>query len=176
MEAESATARVGAVSGVLVALLVVAPYLLGPPAAVGAYYAPGPVGPPVVAVFALIGSLLLVAARRGRTDAARAAGAVVVLGAVVTLFTLTWALAVLPLLPAIAVFAAFIKFLRETDEMVRRVHMNGLAVGFAAGAFVVMGIQPPAVADGTTFDKELVFAAMAVGMSVGTIWSARRYR
>ena len=96
MEAESATARVGAVSGVLVALLVVAPYLLGPPAAVGTYYAPGPVGPPVAAVFALIGSLLLVAARRGRTDAARAAGAVVVLGAVVTLFTLAWALAVTP--------------------------------------------------------------------------------
>ena len=89
---------------------------------------------------------------------------------------LAWALAVLPLLPAIAVFAAFIKFLRETDEMVRRVHMNGLAVGFGAGAFVVMGIQPPAIADGTSFDKELVFAAMAVGMAAGTLWSARRYR
>ena len=96
MEGETATARVGAAAGVIVAVLVVFPYVIGPPAAVGAYYAPGPVGPPVAAVFALIASLLLVAASRGRTDPVRAAGAVVVLGAVVTLSALAWALAVTP--------------------------------------------------------------------------------
>lgn len=96
MDVRTTSAGVGAVAGVAVALLVVLPYTTGAPAAVGAYYAPGSVGPPVTAVFALIASVLLTAARRGRTDPVRAAGAAVVLGAVVTLFTLDWAMAVTP--------------------------------------------------------------------------------
>lgn len=93
MEAETAAAGVGVTSGVLVAILVVLPYALGPPAAVGAYYAVGSVGPPVAALFALLASLALLAALRGRTDPAVAAGAAVVLGAVATLLSLSWALA-----------------------------------------------------------------------------------
>lgn len=90
--------------------------------------------------------------------------------------SVAWALAFVPALPAIATVAAYLKFLHEADEMIRRVHLTGLAVGFGAGAFVVMGIQAPGLAGDRIFDKELVFAALVFGWVFGQLWATWRYK
>lgn len=87
-----------------------------------------------------------------------------------------WALALLPAIPAVWVYMVYMKFLRETDEMVRRVQLNGLAVGFAAGAFMVIGIQAPGLAGDRIFDQEMVLVAMTFGWVAGQFWGAWRYR
>jgi len=41
----------------------------------------------------------------------------------------------MPALAGLGVMAAYYRFLRETDELLRSIQLNGLAVGFGAGIF-----------------------------------------
>lgn len=98
--------------------------------------------------------------------------------------TLAWVLAFSPVLPAIAAVLAYVKFLREADEMIRRIHITGLAVGFGAGLFVWMAIKPPILHDPTHRDvfmtayiqRTLMFMAMIFGQAIGQFYASRRYR
>jgi hypothetical protein len=98
--------------------------------------------------------------------------------------TLAWMLAVVPALPGVLAVLAYFKFLREADEMVRRIHLTGMAVGFGAGIFVWMGLQmplPPGTSDKEMLftlhlHKALIFLAMIVGWVAGQSIATRRYK
>ena len=49
-----------------------------------------------------------------------------------------WSIAVVPNLFAIAALFAYLRFLREADELVRRIQLEGLAFGFGAGVIFAM--------------------------------------
>ena len=98
--------------------------------------------------------------------------------------SLAWALAFVPALPGVLAVLAYLKFLREADEMVRRIHVAGMAVGFGAGIFVWMGLQiplqPGAPGKEMLFaihlHKALIYMAMVAGWVTGQSVATRRYR
>jgi len=98
--------------------------------------------------------------------------------------TLAWVLAFVPALPGILAVLAYLKFLREADEMVRRIHMTGMAVGFGAGIFVWLGLQmplPPGTPDkemlfALHLHKALIFMAMTFGWVAGQSMASRRFK
>ena len=99
---------------------------------------------------------------------------------------LAWMLAFVPALPAFLTVTAYRKFLREADEMVRRIHLTGLAVGFGAAFFTFMAVQAPLsygdpfpykdVLTMATIHETLVLMAMILGWMVGQAAATRRYR
>lgn len=92
MNTESAASAVGAVACLLLAAVAFAPALFVSQAngGVAAYYAAGPVGLSVVGFLGLLGVVVFLAGRQGRTDPATVAGLVVVLGAAMLAFALLW--------------------------------------------------------------------------------------
>lgn len=81
---------------VLVALVLV-PYALSDPRAVGVYYA-GLLGPPLAGLFAAVAAIALLGATRDRTDPPTAAGVGVVLGVLTLGLLVPWAVGVSPAL------------------------------------------------------------------------------
>ena len=94
MELDRAAGYGGIAAAVLVLILGFVPYLLGSPAAVSAYYTGAPVGPPMVALFAVLECVVLLAGLRRRSDPATVAGIAVVLGLFATIIAWWWALAI----------------------------------------------------------------------------------
>ncbi|HKL28510.1 MAG TPA: hypothetical protein VJ898_04510 [Natrialbaceae archaeon] len=97
---------VGGIANLAYAILVGVPYLLVPASRAGgldAYYGFGPIDPPVLALFALVGAIAFAGGAAERTDPSTAAGAALVAGVAVVAFTALWALAVdvssLPVVP-----------------------------------------------------------------------------
>jgi hypothetical protein len=99
---------------------------------------------------------------------------------------LAWVLALVPALPAFLTIMAYRKFLREADEMIRHIHITGLAVGCGAAFFVSLGLQVPLsygdpfpykdVLAAAVTHKTLVFMAMIFGWVYGQRLATRRYK
>ena len=96
----------GAIASVTYAVLVVIPYLVVPSnraGALGAYYGFGPLGPPFLALVALVGAIAFAGGATGRTDPSTAAGASIAAAVVVVAFSVVWAVSVdlgaLPVVP-----------------------------------------------------------------------------
>lgn len=85
--------RIGAAAGITLLVLVVAPYSVAGPGAVGVYYGAGVVGPPMLAVFAGIALIALLSGTTGRSDPALTAGIAVTLTGFVGVLGVGWALA-----------------------------------------------------------------------------------
>lgn len=85
-------ADIGAAASIAVILLAALPYALGTPAAVGAYYDVGILGPQYFGIGAAVTAIVFRSARTGRTDPATAAGTTLAIGMVVALLAITWAL------------------------------------------------------------------------------------
>lgn len=86
------------------------------------------------------------------------------------------AIAVMPNVFALAALVAYLRFLREADELVRRIQLEGLATGFGAGAIFAMGYfllerigAPVLTADRTIF-------VMMIGWVFGQLVGTWRYR
>jgi len=85
--------RIGVAAGVAVFVLVVVPYAVVDPGAVGVYYGAGVVGPPALAAFAGVALIALLSGAAGRSDPALTAGIAVTLSAFVAVLGIVWALA-----------------------------------------------------------------------------------
>lgn len=108
MERDRIAAGVGVVAAATVAVLVGATYALLDPTALGPYFAAGPTGPPLLALFALVSIVVLAAGAEERSDPPLVAGAAVVLGAFTAGLAWWWALAVTPsLVGSLTELAAF---------------------------------------------------------------------
>ncbi|MDY6817929.1 MAG: hypothetical protein SVG88_04635 [Halobacteriales archaeon] len=96
MDAESAGVTVGTVGSLVVVAMAVVPFLVADAGAIGVYYAAGFVGPPFLAVLAIVTGVALAAGHRRRSDPATAAGIAVVMSLMLVVFSLTWAVSVTP--------------------------------------------------------------------------------
>lgn len=87
-----------------------------------------------------------------------------------------WVVAVIPIVVAVGPLAAYLRFLRQADELMRRIQLEALAFGFAAGVVFSVGYQlferagAPEIAFG---DQAVV---MLVAYSVGTVIATAHYR
>ena len=52
---------------------------------------------------------------------------------------LTWLVALVPTALGLQAIRSYVRFLRAADELLRKVHLEGLALGFGAGVIFVMG-------------------------------------
>jgi len=89
---------------------------------------------------------------------------------------LAWSIAILPNLFSVAALFAYLKFLREADELVRRIQLEGLAFGFGAGVIFAMACftlehvgVPKLTGDRTIF-------VMMMGWVIGQLAATWRYR
>lgn len=96
MERARLAAGAGILAAAAVATLVAATFVLLDPTAMRPYFATGPVGPPVIVLFALLAVVVLAAGAEERSDPALMAGAAVVLGAFAAGLSWWWALSVSP--------------------------------------------------------------------------------
>lgn len=96
MDTERLAAGTGVAAAVAVAALVAGTYAILDPTAIGPYFAAGPGGPPLLALFALLAVVILAAGSTGRQDPALMAGIALALGAFSALLSWWWALAVSP--------------------------------------------------------------------------------
>jgi len=95
MDDVRAAPTAGIVACLLVAALLVLPYLLvSPGSAVNTYYNAGAITPLAAGLFALVGVIIFAAGREERTDPPLAAGAGLVFGLFAVAVTLAWALTV----------------------------------------------------------------------------------
>ncbi len=84
---------VGIVGCLAVLLALGAPYVLVEDASgIGLYYSSGAVNPLLAGLFAMVALIALAAGREGRSDPAMAAGVALVLGGVITVIAMAWAL------------------------------------------------------------------------------------
>ena len=87
----------------------------------------------------------------------------------------TYMVALFPnLLGAWAVFA-YVKYIREADELLRKIQMEGLAWGFGAGWLFMVGYRLLERAGAPKLDISDGLMVMAVVYSVAIVAAARRY-
>lgn len=97
MSAIETAPKLGVAFCLALVVTIVVPYLILPEAAHGGistYYGYGALGPTAIGVFALLTTVVFASAARGRADPSLVAGAALVLGIVMTLIALMWALSV----------------------------------------------------------------------------------
>lgn len=112
MDAERLSAALGIAGCVAVLVLAAAPYAVADAPAIGVYYRAGVVGPPIVALFAVVAAIVLLAGVKRRSDPALTAGIAVVVGLFMTLVAWSWALAVTPSLVGGLTTAADVEYHR----------------------------------------------------------------
>ena len=76
----------------------------------------------------------------------------------------------------VAMVLAFIRFLREADELVRKIHLEGLAVAFGATVVFVTTWRLVERAGGPRADVDDSLLVMMGVWVIAQIFAARRYR
>ena len=89
---------------------------------------------------------------------------------------LKWTVALIPNLIAFATLRAYLKFLRMTDEMQRRVQIEGLAIGFGTGYAFAIGYLIAEAAGAPPMEIALLVLVMTAGWLTGNVIAMRRYR
>lgn len=85
------------------------------------------------------------------------------------------AVALLCMLPALGVVRAYRRFLREADELVRQIHLQGLGYGLAAGVVFSMGWRLLELAGAPTLDVSDGAVVMMLAWSLGQVLARRKY-
>lgn len=89
---------------------------------------------------------------------------------------LAWFLALVPNLFAIVALFAYLRFLREADELVRRIQLEGLAFGFGAAVVVAMAWFTLERVGIPQLSGDSVVFIMMMGWVVGQLAATWRYR
>jgi hypothetical protein len=87
-----------------------------------------------------------------------------------------WVVALLPDLFALGVVLAYVRFLRGADELMRRVQLEGLALGFGAGFFFAMGYRLLERAGAPGLDINDASIPMLIAFFAGQTIALWRYR
>ena len=87
-----------------------------------------------------------------------------------------WGVAIVPDVFAVGALLAYLYFLRMTDEMLRQIQLEGLALGFGAGVVFAVGYQLLERAGAPQLDIGDVVVVMMFGWALGQFIGLRRYR
>ena len=87
-----------------------------------------------------------------------------------------WLLASIPLVVGIPLVNAFLRFLREADEFMRKVQLEGIAMGFGAGCGFRHGLHHSRMVGAPELPMMFVLVPMLFGWAVGSFLVAARYR
>ena len=88
---------------------------------------------------------------------------------------LAWALALLPNLLALGALVSYLRLLRMTDEMQRKIHVEGLAVGFGTGWIFAVGYLALEAAGAPELSVVTMVLVMTGGWMLGTFLAVRHY-
>lgn len=89
---------------------------------------------------------------------------------------LRWALAVVPDFLGIVAVGTYVRFLRHADELVRKVHLEAIALGFGAGLVFVLGYRLLSLVGAPALDGTEPAVVMLLMAGVGQLLGMRRYR
>lgn len=87
-----------------------------------------------------------------------------------------WAVAAGPLVLSIPPLLAYLRFLRMTDELLRKIQLDGLALGFAAGIIVALGYPFLERAGAPGLGSTGIVIVMMAAWAVGQLLGLARYR
>ena len=86
-----------------------------------------------------------------------------------------YALVAVPVAFALAAILAYLRFLRHADELLRKIHLEGIAWGFGI-AFLISTAGPLLENAGAPpLDSAILWAAMDFGWAIGQLVGRRRY-
>jgi len=87
-----------------------------------------------------------------------------------------WLLAMIPFALSIGALLAFLKFLRDADEFMRKIQVEGLAIGFGFGVLFTLGYQVFERAGAPEMSANDAVVFMCAGWMAGQLFGAWRYR
>jgi len=87
-----------------------------------------------------------------------------------------WTLALLPDLLGIFAVLSYVRFLRHADELMRKVHLEAIALGFGAGLVFVLGYRLATEIGAPPLDGAEPAAIMLLFAGLGQWLGMRRYR
>lgn len=90
--------------------------------------------------------------------------------------SLAWSLVAIPNLIGIVAVLAYLRFLRMADELMRKIQLEGLAVGFAAGVLTTSGYQLAEAAGAPQLQTDHIIVVMIFGWTIGQLHGTWRYR
>ena len=90
--------------------------------------------------------------------------------------TVQWIVALAPNLIALVVLQRYLRFLRMTDELLRRIHLEGLAVGFGSSYIFTIGYLIAEGAGAPPLNLAFLVVVMTTGWLAGNITAMKRYR
>lgn len=88
----------------------------------------------------------------------------------------SWMLAMIPVVLAVATLRLFLRLLRQADELMRKVQVEGIAVGFGAGAIFCVGSFTLEQAGVPGLPMIIAILPMMIGWAVGALLVAWRFR
>ena len=87
-----------------------------------------------------------------------------------------WLLAALPFALSVGPLLSYLRYLRMADELLRKIQMEGLAIGFGAGIVVTMGYQVLERVGAPAMSAHDVVVIMAAGWIIGQLAATWHYR
>lgn len=90
--------------------------------------------------------------------------------------TAAWIIAAVPNLFALLALISYMRFLRMTDEMQRRIQIEGLAVGFGVGWIFAIGYLVMQSAGAPELPVTAMILVMTAGWIIGNLLAIRHYR
>ena len=87
-----------------------------------------------------------------------------------------WSIVILPNLVALMTLRSYLKFLRMTDELQRKVQIEGLAVGFGTGWGFTIGYLVAEAAGAPPLNLAFLVLIMTGGWLTGNWIAMRRYQ
>jgi hypothetical protein len=87
-----------------------------------------------------------------------------------------WLLGAIPIVVSIPTVHAYLRFLREADEFMRKVQLEGIAIGYAAGWICCVGYLILEKAGAPELPMILALVPMGLGWAIGSFIVAARYR
>jgi hypothetical protein len=89
---------------------------------------------------------------------------------------LAWTLALLPILFGIPLVKTILRFIREADEFMRKVQLEGIAIGYGAGLVFCVGYRVFGYAGAPDLPVWVATLPLAFGWAVGSFIVAYRHR
>ncbi len=87
----------------------------------------------------------------------------------------TWTVAAFPVLLGLGALVAYVRFLKHADELLRRIQLEGLALGFGVGVLFMLSYQLAERAGAPHLGMSMPVLVMVVFWALGQWLGARRY-